>query len=81
MRLATALAVDATALRASGVTCDQARRLADGWQRQGACSSPAGASRVACSSGPYRCTGTRTGRGTAVSCSRPGRSVAFLVRP
>jgi hypothetical protein len=28
----------------------------------------------------YRCIGTATDRGLAVSCSRPGRAVAFTVR-
>jgi hypothetical protein len=73
-------AVDLGGLRATRVSCAEARQVMNGWQQQGSCSSPAGASRVSCSSRSYRCTGTRTDRGTAVSCSRPGRSVAFLAR-
>jgi len=73
-------AVDAVDLRATGISCARARQVMYGWQQKSSCSTPAGASRVACSSRSYRCTGTRTDRGTAVSCSRPGRSVAFVVR-
>ena len=71
-------AVDAGALRATGVSCDRARQVMYGWQRQGSCSAPPGASRVSCTTRSYRCTGARTDRGTAVSCARPGRSIAFI---
>lgn len=66
------------ALRATGVSCDLARRVLHGWQRNHACASPAGASRVSCSTRSYRCLGARTDRGVTVSCSRPGRSIAFV---
>jgi len=74
-------AVAAEGLRATGISCERARQVMLGWQRQGSCAAPAGASRVSCSSRSYRCIGARTDRGTAVSCSRPGRSVAFVVKP
>jgi hypothetical protein len=73
-------AVDAEALRATGVSCALARQVMYGWQQQSSCSSPPGASRVSCTTRSYRCTGTRTDRGTAVSCARPGRSVAFVAK-
>jgi hypothetical protein len=73
-------AVDAEALRATGVSCDQARRVMYGWQQRGGCSSPPGASRVSCTTHSYRCTGARTDRGTAVSCARPGHSIAFVAK-
>jgi hypothetical protein len=73
-------AVDAEGLRATGVSCELARRVMHDWRQKSSCASPAGASRVSCSSRSYRCTGTRTDRGTAVSCSRPGRSVAFVAK-
>jgi hypothetical protein len=44
------------------------------------CQRPAGASRWGCSIDSYRCQAVVTDRGWSVSCSRPGRSVAFLVR-
>jgi hypothetical protein len=68
------------ALRATGVSCAQARRVMYGWRQRGSCSSPPGASRVSCTTGSYRCLGAHTERGTAVSCSRPGRSIAFVVK-
>jgi hypothetical protein len=69
----------AESLRATGVSCRQARRLLLGWRRQTGCSPGAGVSRSACSTGSYRCLATRTARGVAVDCSRPGRSVAFVI--
>jgi hypothetical protein len=44
------------------------------------CQRPPGASRWGCSIGDYRCQAVVTDRGWSVSCSRPGRSVAFVVR-
>ncbi|HSS42695.1 MAG TPA: hypothetical protein VLK37_09140 [Solirubrobacterales bacterium] len=45
------------------------------------CKRPPGASRWGCSIDSYRCQAVVTDRGWSVSCSRPGRSVAFIVRP
>lgn len=45
------------------------------------CRPPRGASRWGCSVGSYRCQGVVTGRGWSVSCAKPGRSIAFRVRP
>lgn len=72
-------AVDAEALRATNVPCDQARQVMYGWQRDPACAKPAGASRTSCLTRSYRCLGARTDRGLAVSCSRAGESIAFVV--
>jgi hypothetical protein len=44
------------------------------------CQRPAGASRWGCSIPSYRCQAVVTDRGWSVSCSRPGRSVAFVLR-
>lgn len=46
-----------------------------------ACEPPAGASRWGCSVGSYRCQGVVTDRGWSVSCAKPGRSIAFRIRP
>jgi hypothetical protein len=73
-------AVDAGSLRAVGVSCGAARRVLFGWQRSSSCASPSGASRSSCSTGSYRCLGAKTDRGVAVSCSRPGNSVAFIAK-
>jgi hypothetical protein len=70
----------AEALRATGISCNQARQVVSGWQRRGSCSSPAGASRTSCLTRSYRCLGARTDRGLAVSCSRAGESIGFIVR-
>jgi hypothetical protein len=72
---------DADDLLAAGVSCARARQVLYGWQRAGSCAPPAGASRSSCASGPYRCLGTRTDRGIAVSCSRPGESIGFVAEP
>jgi hypothetical protein len=51
------------------------------WERTHDCQRPSGASRWGCSVGAYRCQGVVSGRGWSISCSKPGRSVAFTVRP
>jgi hypothetical protein len=51
------------------------------WEGNPDCRRPPGASRWGCSVDNYRCQAVVTGRGWSVSCSRPGRSVAFTVRP
>jgi hypothetical protein len=73
-------AADVEALRATAVPCDQARQVMYGWQREGSCGLAAGASRNSCLTRSYRCLGTRTDRGVAVSCARAGESIAFLKR-
>lgn len=70
----------AEGLRATGVSCGKAQRLAIAWRRSGECVPPAGASRSACTISSYRCLAAATGRGLAVSCARPGRAVAFTAR-
>lgn len=67
-------------LRAAGVSCGEAQRLASAWRRNAGCAANPGASHSACTVRGYRCIGTVTGRGLAVSCSRPGRAVSFTFR-
>jgi hypothetical protein len=50
------------------------------WERDPDCQRPRGASRWGCSIGPFRCQGVVTGHGLSISCAKPGRSVAFIVR-
>jgi hypothetical protein len=45
------------------------------------CQPPGGTSRWGCSVGAYRCQGVVTDRGWSVSCAKPGKSIAFRVRP
>lgn len=67
-------------LRATGVSCGEAQRLAVTWMRSTGCEPKPGASHSACTVRGYRCIGTATDRGLSVSCARPGRSVAFTAR-
>lgn len=71
-------AAGAESLRATGISCDRARQVAYGWQREPSCSPPSGASRSSCLTRSYRCQATRTDRGLAVSCAREGQSIAFV---
>ncbi len=71
----------ASALRATGIPCKQAKLLAAAWTRHEACAPADGASRSSCQlEGDYDCLTAVTDRGLAVSCARPGSSVAFTVR-
>lgn len=75
-----AYAADAGSLRATGIPCDQARLLVYGWRREPSCELPRDASRGSCLTRSYRCQATRGDRGLAVSCARPGQSIAFIAR-
>jgi len=70
----------ATGIRVAHVSCGQAQRVAIAWAKAAACRPPAGASRAGCGVGSYRCVATATGRGWSVSCSRPGRAIAFTAK-
>lgn len=71
---------DITGLRVTGVGCNTGRVVAAGWSGDSGCASPAGASRFACTVRGYRCLGAATGRGIAVSCAQPNRSIAFTAK-
>ena len=72
---------EATALRATAVSCDQAKALAKAWANDPACAPAGGDSRSSCRiEGNYDCLAAMTGRGLAVSCARPGHSVAFTIK-
>lgn len=58
---------------------DVAQRVRAAWERDPSCEPPQGASRWGCSVGSYRCQGVVVGRGWSISCSKPGKSIAFLV--
>lgn len=70
----------AEALRATGVSCGRAQRVVVAWQQSGSCEPAAGASRSSCTAAGYRCLSTVTDSGLAVSCSGPGRSIAFVAK-
>lgn len=67
-------------LRATGVSCAEAKAVLLAWQRDEGCVGSQGISHIACTVRSYRCVATRTDRGLAVSCARPGHSVAFISR-
>jgi hypothetical protein len=68
-------------VRVTGTGCDIGRGVVAAWANKPDCSEPAGASRFSCVVyRGYRCLGAATDRGVAVSCARPGSSVAFVAR-
>jgi hypothetical protein len=71
----------ASALRATGISCQEAKALAAAWARNEGCAPADGASRSSCKlEDDYVCLTATTDRGLAVSCARPGRSFAFTVK-
>jgi hypothetical protein len=79
-RVCDTYAVDAEGLRVTGLSCKQGRQVMFGWQRAEGCLLIDGASRGACSVRSYRCLATKAARGISVSCSQPGRSIAFVAK-
>jgi hypothetical protein len=80
---------DARGLRAVAVDCGTAAATMKRWQAKRGCAPAAGArspaageSRKSCSLGHWRCQAVLAGRGTAVSCVRPGGGdVSFIEKP
>ena len=80
---ARACAVDASGasgLRVTAVSCGKGQKTVLAWQRNGSCKPAAGGSQAGCSVSGYRCVATATDRGLAVSCARPGHSIAFTAK-
>jgi hypothetical protein len=67
-------------LRATAVDCASARKVMSGWHASHACALAKGESRGACSVSGFRCQAVQTGKGTSVSCARPGEAVAFIAK-
>lgn len=65
-------------LRVTGVECEAGREIVAAWLREPSCTAPASASRTSCGIDEYRCLGTTTDSGLAVSCAAPDRSISFL---
>jgi hypothetical protein len=65
-------------LRVTGVKCGVGQQVATGWTHVASCAKPQESSRFACSVRGYRCLSATVDRGVAVTCARPGRSVAFI---
>jgi hypothetical protein len=68
------------ALRVAGVGCATGRGVVASWSERTECAPAAGASRVSCGVGGYRCLGAVTDRGIAVSCARHARSISFVAK-
>ncbi len=80
---AKACALDAAGtagLRVTGVSCGKGQKVVLAWRRGPGCELAAGASRGGCKASGYTCEMTATERGVAVSCARPGRSIAFTAK-
>jgi hypothetical protein len=73
-------AVAASQLRATAVSCGEARGVMLAWQRQNGCAAAAGASHSACTVRGYRCIGTVASAGLAVSCAQQGHAIAFIAK-
>jgi hypothetical protein len=71
---------EASGLRVTAVSCGKGRKTAIAWQRDPSCRPAGGGSQAGCTVAGYRCIATATDRGLAVSCSRPGRSIAFTAK-
>jgi hypothetical protein len=68
-------------VRVTGIGCDVGRGVVAAWANKPDCSVTPGATRFSCAVlGGYRCLGAATDRGFAVSCARPGSSVAFVAK-
>jgi hypothetical protein len=68
-------------LRVTGVGCEVGHAVVTAWADKSGCTPAGAASRASCSIyDGYLCLGAATDRGFAVSCARPGSSVAFLAR-
>ena len=65
----------------SPVVDGMARKVRAAWMKEPSCRRPMGASRWGCSVGSYRCRGVVTGRGSSISCLKPGGAVFFRVPP
>lgn len=65
-------------LRATAVDCASARKVMIGWRSSQACALAKGASRGSCSVSGFRCQSVQVGKGTSVSCARPGEDVSFI---
>jgi hypothetical protein len=66
-------------IRVAGASCDEGSATVVVWSRKRSCLPAAGASRSSCSAGRYRCLATRAESSISVNCSRPQRSISFLV--
>jgi hypothetical protein len=67
-------------MRVTGVSCSTGKKVAASWRSKSGCAPAAGESRSACTVGGFRCLTVSVGQGLAVTCARPERSIAFIVK-
>lgn len=67
-------------VRVTGVDCNEGRAVVAGWNGEPKCFSPSGASRYSCKVSQMTCLAATVDTGIAVTCARPGQSLAFLAR-
>lgn len=79
-RSCTASVRGVSELRATAAACSLAAQVAGAWAAERGCTLAARATRGACKVGRYRCLAATSGRGLAVSCALPGRSISFIFR-
>ncbi|HEY1355748.1 MAG TPA: hypothetical protein VGF09_05475 [Solirubrobacterales bacterium] len=65
-------------MRVTGVSCAKGTSIATVWRSHPECPPAGGESRSACTVGGFRCFATVAGRGLAVTCARPERSISFI---
>ena len=70
----------ASGLRVTAVSCGAGQKTVIAWQREAGCKLAPGGSQASCIVAGYRCIATATDRGLAVSCARPGHSIAFTAK-
>lgn len=68
------------AVRVTGLSCGSGRAAVAAWNGMAECVPAAGESHSSCRVGKLVCIGAVAGRGLAVTCAGPGRSVAFVHR-
>jgi hypothetical protein len=66
-------------LRVHGVGCGTGTAVMSSWN-VARCRPGKGTSRAACTVRRFRCLSVRTDQGTAVSCTRRGRSISFVLK-
>ncbi len=67
-------------VRVTSIACGEARSVVAAWNGEPKCFSPGGASRYSCKVGKLTCLAASVDAGIAVTCARPGRSLAFVAR-
>jgi hypothetical protein len=67
-------------VRVTGISCTKGRAVVAGWGGEPKCFSPSGASRYSCKISQMTCLAASVDAGIAVTCARPGQSLAFVAR-